>query len=1085
MKYLNGLLVLLAISMASCSKTNEQPLKKADIYFNSLSSEKSGLEFTNSLHQKNDLNIIEYLYYYNGGGVALGDINNDGLDDIYLTANQSPDKLYLNLGELRFKDITESAGLAIDSTWSSGVTMEDVNNDGLLDIYVSKIGNYKGLKAHNLLYLNQGNETFKEVSKQVGLDFSGFSTQTAFMDYDKDGDLDMYLMNCSIHTPRSYGKATKRETKDSLTGDRFYENKLNEGVLSFSDVTETSGIYNSPLGYGLALVTSDFNQDGLLDFYIGNDFHENDYLYINQGNKTFKEEGSEWLNHTTRFTMGADIGDMNNDGLLDLFSLDMMPFDHKVFMKSGGEDSDKVSQIKESFGFGKQYARNNFQLNTGQGYFSDIAPMTNTHATDWSWSVLIQDYDNDGLNDLYITNGIYKRPNDLDYINYLSSTDFSAYNQNQAQEIEKKLIKQMPTLKLSNILFKNNGDLEFERLTEKAGLAPSFSNGAAYSDLDLDGDLDLVVNNINEKVFLLENESNDSLSHNYIVFSLSDTNQSTTGSKIMVYTKEGVFTKELTVTRGFQSASTRKLHFGLGNISEVDSVRVIWADDSYQTQNNLSINTFNTITKKTGLPLYAFTPTIKAKKPITFGYTHIENKYLDYEREALIPEKLSVEGPAVVTADFNGDGRKDLYIGGAKYQSAALFMQDEHGSYKSKKNIPFEKDQIFEDVDAAVFDLENDGDLDIYVMSGGNDLMEGNLNLEDRVYLNDGQGNFERLKAILPMTNGGSISAGDFNSDGFTDLFIGSRSIPGAYGLPPTSMILKNTAKGNFEAIASGRYGMITDSQWSDLNDDGLLDLVIIGDWMPITIMLNQGNDKFKEVTHELGLKDSNGMWNTLIIEDLDGNGHKDIVAGNAGLNLKWKASKEKPIKLFLDDFDENGQPDPLLFYDFFGHYVPFASKDNLMGQLPYLKKRFLSYTDFSKINGIEDLTGVPEKDIHVQLEIYELRSMIYFNDGSSFKGVPLPKEAQMSSIEDILIETSELNKQLIFVGNYFDYVNELGSSDANAGGVLTDFDDTEFNSYKSLGLPKDISARRLVKLSDNKLLVIANNSHALIIDPQ
>ncbi|MGB5437847.1 MAG: VCBS repeat-containing protein, partial [Maribacter sp.] len=527
MRYLKGLVVLLAISIIGCSEKKDAVTEKSAIYFNSISPEKSGLDFSNTLHPKNDLNIIEYLYYYNGGGVAVGDINNDGLDDVYFTANQSPDRLYLNLGGLKFKDITESAGLAIDSTWSSGVTMEDVNNDGFLDIHVSKVGNYKGLKAHNLLYLNKGNETFEEVSEAVGLAFSGFSTQAAFMDYDKDGDMDMYLMNCSIHTPRSYGRVDKRKEKDSLAGDRFYENKLEEGTLSFKNVTEASGIYSSPLGYGLALVTSDMNQDGLLDIYVGNDFHENDYLYINQGDKTFKEVGADWLNHTTRFTMGADIGDLNNDGLQDVFSLDMMPFDHEVFMKSGGEDSDKVDQIKENFGYGKQYARNNFQLNTGQGTFSDIAPMTNTHATDWSWSVLIEDYDNDGMNDLYITNGIYKRPNDLDYINFLSTTNFSDYSQNQANEIERKLIDQMPTLKLSNVIFKNKGDFEFDRLTTEAGLTPSFSNGSAYSDLDLDGDLDVVVNNINDKAFLLENKSNVEGQHNYIAFDLKDSSKST------------------------------------------------------------------------------------------------------------------------------------------------------------------------------------------------------------------------------------------------------------------------------------------------------------------------------------------------------------------------------------------------------------------------------------------------------------------------------------------------------------------------------------------------------------------------------
>ena len=513
-------------------------IEKADIYFNHVPADSSGIHFSNDLQYSNDLNIIEYLYYYNGGGVALGDINNDGLDDIYLTANQTSDRLYLNLGNLKFKDITEEAGIKTDATWSSGVTMEDINNDGFLDIYISKVGNYKTPKAHNLLYINNGDATFAEVSSTYGLDFSGLSTQSAFFDYDNDGDMDMYLLNHSVHTPRSYGNIDFRGKQDSLSGDRFYENKLNEGKLIFEDVTETSGIYSSALGYGLALAISDVNKDGLLDIYVGNDFHENDYLYINQGDKSFKESVATYLNQTTRFTMGVDIVDINNDLLPDIFSLDMMPFDAAIFMKSGGEDSDKISQIKAGFGFEDQYARNTFQLNTGDGHFADIALMTETHATDWSWSPLIQDYDNDGLSDIFITNGIYKRPNDLDYINYISTIDFAKYQKDKQNEIEKKLIDQMPTVNISNIVFKNKGNFEFERLTDNSGLTPSYSNGAAYSDLDNDGDLDLVVNNINEKATLLENRIDVNRTNNYFKITLKGNEKlnNPQGEKLIEYT---------------------------------------------------------------------------------------------------------------------------------------------------------------------------------------------------------------------------------------------------------------------------------------------------------------------------------------------------------------------------------------------------------------------------------------------------------------------------------------------------------------------------------------------------------------------
>ena len=452
MKYLLGF-SLSALIFFSCSKKKEPT--KATIYFEAVPADSSGITFSNDLHYLKDMNIVEYLYYYNGGGVAVGDINNDGLEDIYLTANQTSDRLYLNLGNLKFKDITQASGIQIDTTWSTGVTMEDVNNDGFLDIYVSKVGNYKELKAHNLLYINNGDQTFTEASLGYGLNFSGFSTQASFFDYDNDGDMDMYLLNHSIHTPRSYGKYNKRFESDSLAGDKLYENKLDEGLSIFEDVTSQAGIYNSQLGYGLALVTSDINQDGLIDIYVGNDFHENDYIYINQGDKTFKESSGNLVTHTSRFTMGVDIADINNDGLLDIFTLDMMPFNHKIFLKSGGEDSDRVSLIKKKFGFNTQYARNNFQLNQGNETFSEVALLTETHATDWSWSVLLEDYDNDGLTDIFVTNGIYKRPNDLDYVNYLSTIDFSKYTQYQQDKIERKLIDKMPTAQIPNVIFKN------------------------------------------------------------------------------------------------------------------------------------------------------------------------------------------------------------------------------------------------------------------------------------------------------------------------------------------------------------------------------------------------------------------------------------------------------------------------------------------------------------------------------------------------------------------------------------------------------------------------------------------------------
>jgi len=1076
---------LLVFSMLILVLSCEKKIKKADLFFEAVSSNESGINFSNNLTDTNDMNIVEYLYYYNGGGVAIGDINNDGLDDIYFTANQLPDRLYLNLGNMKFKDITKSSGIIMDNSWSTGVTMADVNNDGFLDIYVSKLGNLKTFMCHNQLYINNGDNTFSESSKIYGLDFSGFSTQSTFFDFDNDGDLDMYLMNHSVHTIKNYGNAEKRNEVDPISGDILFENKMNESEKKFVNISQKAGIYSSSLGFGLALIASDVNQDGLMDIYVGNDFHEKDYLYINQGDKTFKESSEEFLSSTSQASMGVDIADMNNDHLFDIFTLDMMPNDANIFLKSGGEDMSRVKQIKSNFGFANQYARNYFHLNRDNKSFSDIALMTKTFATDWSWSPLLQDFDNDGLNDIFVTTGIYKRPNDLDYINFLTNINIpNKASKKERAKIAKSLIAKMPSNKIPNVVFKNNGNLNFSRTTTTSGLKKSFSNGAAYSDLDNDGDVDIVVNNINEKATILENKSEGNKTNSYVSFSFQGNKQNEiiVGTKAVVYCGDKYFVKEVSTTKGFQSSSSPVLHFGLGVIKNIDSVKVIWPDGAVQTEKKIAINKKSTI-KRLNKNLNRIDRKFvnNANNFFTFPFSHQENVYFDYEKEPLIPEILSAEGPAVVQEDFNNDGLKDIYLGGARFQSSRIFFKQKNGSYKSPVIDVFEKDNKFEDVDATSIDIDNDGDQDLYVLSGGGDKLERDMLLEDRIYINNGKGNFKRLKMPLFRTNGGSVSSCDFDNDGFTDLFIGSRSIPMGYGLSPYSFILRNNHGKGFKIVQKSRLGMVTDSKWADINGDKLLDLVVVGDWMPITVLINNGDKTFTNQTKSLGLENTKGLWNTIAIEDIDQNGTMDIVGGNQGLNFKWKASVEHPVKLYLDDFDKNGQLDPFIFYDFYGRYIPFDSRDLLLSQMPELSKKFPTYNKFATIQTIIDLTGESENQILEKKEIQELRSMIYYNFDGSFKGEPLPKEAQFSCIQNFYVDKIKGNPTLMFIGNNYNSVAELGNTNFNSGGIYSSYKNNEFSSFNFLSIPAHLNGRKLVFLGGNLFLAVSNNDHSYL----
>lgn len=1075
------LLPFIGCCLGACS-VQETPESPVNPLFRLVPTNESGIDFENRLIETGEENIIEYLYFYNGAGVAAGDLNNDGLVDLYLSSNQESGKLYLNKGAFQFQELTASSGIVIPKGWTTGVAMADVNADGWLDLYVCRVGQYKAWSGHNLLFLNQGDMTFREVSVELGLDFSGFSTQSAFLDYDHDGDLDMYLLNHAVHTTRSYALASKRSSFDSLAGDRFFENKLNEGELRFEEVSEKVGIYSGPQGYGLGVVCSDINQDGHMDIYVANDFHEDDYLYLNTGSGSFVESRKAWINHTSRFSMGVDAADINGDSRVDLFTLDMLPADQAILMKSGGEDENKVVELKLNYGYDAQYSRNALQLNLNNERFADVALLTSTYATDWSWSVLIQDFDLDGKSDLFISNGIYKRPNDLDYINFLSNINLNLFPAEKQDSVEQALIGHMPTLKISNFMYGNEGNLKFTDKASEWGLTePSYSNGAVYADLDNDGDLDLVVNNLNQPAFVYENRS-DTLSNNhFFVLRLSEpVNRYAMGAKVWLWAGGQTYFREVSTTRGFLSSVPSSLHFGLGSQEKVDSLLIQWSDGSYQkvglqeADRRVSIEKGKTFLKEAAKP--------KQIESQELPFVHSENIYKDYDREHLIPENLSTEGPALVVADFNGDAQPDLFIGGARGQSPVLFLATANG-FQSVESKTWQEAATFEDVDAVAFDMEGDGDLDLYVVSGGNDRADGDQDLMDRLYLNDGKANFRRLEIALPTTNGGCVAVTDFNADNRPDLFVGARSVPGAYGVIPYSYLLQNDGGVRFEVIKRWQAGMITDATWVDLTADTRPDLMLVGDWMPVTIMTNVNGTQLEDQTQEMELAATFGMWNVVETADLNRDGQQDLIVGNLGLNSKLQASLSSPVKLYLDDFDQNGHPDPVIFYPVAGEHIPLASKDDLTKQMPIIKRSFVSYESFAKVRSIQELLGSKLTSGYGEYPLIELRSCVFYRDSTGFRSAPLPLSAQLSTVEALEVVDVDADgwEDLVFVGNFFGYTSTLGRADGNAGGVLLNDRGTFTETAVRFPIRYDLAYRHIEKIGNRKFVVVPNQGSPVI----
>jgi hypothetical protein len=1073
-------------------------VKKGEQLFTLLPPSSTHVNFKNQLTETEQSNIIEYLYFNNGAGVAAGDINNDGLVDLYFTSNQHSNKLYLNKGNFKFEDITETAGVAGTGDWKTGVTMADVNGDGLLDIYVCQVGNYKNFHGKNQLFINQGNLTFKDEAHEYGLDFQGFSTQAAFFDYDGDGDLDMYLQNHSVHTSRSYGNASLRFDHDSLSGGRLFRNDLVDGKHIFHDVTKEAGIYSSQIGYGLGVNICDINNDGWPDIYVSNDFHENDYLYINNKNGTFSEHLTDYIQHTSRSSMGNDVGDINNDGLFDIMVLDMLPDNEKIRKQSGGEDDYELSEMKLKDGYNHQFVRNTLQLNLGGGMFSEIGQLAGVAATDWSWSPLLCDVDNDGWKDLFITSGIYRRANDLDYVKFLTGGNKVYPSRDLSRYTDKDLFEKMPLYPNTNYIFKNNGDLTFSNMDEAWGFnTRSYSNGSTYADLDNDGDLDLIVNNINAPAYIYRNNAGALSGNHYIsvVLKGKDMNTRGIGARVTLYSDGQEQVDEQFPTRGFLSSTSDVLHFGLGKAKLIDSMLVRWPNSSEQLIKDISadqvliLDINNAV--KPGRKNQPDNEKIKFFSPAMIPgleFRHKEDDWVDFYREQLIPHSLSAEGPALAVGDENGDGLDDLFIGGAKGQPAKIFVQQKDGSFKALDIPLLARERFADDVDAAFFDADGDGDLDLYIVRGGNELAPGNPLLSDLLLINDGKGGFS--KGVLPFMshNGSCVRPCDFDGDGDIDLFVGSRSVPGAYGLSPDQFLLENDGHGHFNIVTDDKAkvfknaGMVTDAAWMDLNKDGRPDLVLVGEWMKVSIFRND-KGLFTDVTSAAGLDESSGWWNCIRISDVDGDGFPDLVCGNLGLNSMLKASVKEPVEMYLNDFDNNGSLDQVICHYQNGISYPFASLDELSAQISGLEKKFPSYSDFGG-KTVREIFGKKaiEKSMVKKATMFE--SCVFLNNGNgTFKIIKLPTLAQVSPVRDIIVNDINVDgkQDLILVGNDYAVRPSYGRYDASYGWC---FLGAANNIYKPLmpvesGLKIVGDARKIVGIDikgKHFLVAVVNN---------
>ncbi len=1076
--------------------------QRANKLFTKLSADKTGINFRNLIKEDNqEFNIVMYPYYYNGGGVAVGDINNDGLTDICFTGNMVKNRLYINKGNMQFEDITERAGIAKKEGWCTGVTMVDINGDGNLDIYICRSGLTNMAYRKNLLFINNGDLTFTEKANEYGLDDAGYSTQSSFFDYDKDGDLDIILINQS--TPEfSKGKIEyvqmRNQKADSTLCNKLFRN--DNGY--YINISEAAGITSNPLSFSLGISTADINKDGWPDIYIANDFKEPDYFFINNKNGTFTEQLNKSFAHTSLYAMGIDVADYNNDALPDLIELDMLPEgNHAQKMHMGTDGFDQYNLLFKK-GMPYQYMKNSLQKNNGDGTFSEIGQLAGVSNTDWSWSSLLCDFDNDGLKDLFITNG-YKRDNtDIQFVKY--SMDQSVNMQRGGAAVSlPEYIARMPGIKIENYIYKNSGNDKFVNRIIEWGLdEKTLSHGAAYADLDNDGDLDIITNNTDDYAGIYQNNAAILEKNNYLKIKLQGVKQNSLGfgTKVYVMKSGQTFYQEQTPVRGYCSSVDAVLNFGIGKITDIDSVRIVWNDNSTQVLKAVKANQ-TLICKQINAATswdYSDGKVATLLKTDTFGigFIHTENDFNDFTVQTLLPNYLSRQGPCSAVADINKDGLEDFFLGGAKGQVSKIFMQKANGQFAVSTQTALDREITSEIVAAIFFDADNDGDNDLYAASGGYEFAENDAVLQDRLYMNDGKGNFSKKENALPpmLTSKGCVKAADIDGDGDMDLFVGGRVVPGKYPVTPDSYILVNDGKGNFTnatATVCGalkKTGMVTDAVWADINNDKQPDLIVAGEWMPVKIFLNQ-KGKLTDASSTYIHFESSGWWNTINASDMDGDGDVDLIIGNCGSNTQFKVSEKEPMQLYYKDFDENGSIDPVLCYYINGVSYPAASRDDLTDQLPLLKKKFLEYKDYANATITDIFSGEELRDANT-LKAATMQTLYLENQGTKgFIKHDLPLEAQYAPVYAII--TVDVNKDgkkdILLAGNNTWTRIKFGRYSANHGVLLLGAGGGNFKYVPQIksGLSLRGNVRSLTSINTDKaqkIIVGINDANAVLV---